>query len=233
MKLAVMQPYFFPYLGYFQLIHAVDVFVVYDDVAYIKQGWINRNFLLADCRPQRFTVPLSGASSFRAIHAVQPAAGRWRGKFLESLRHAYARAPQFSEVYSLVEAVVHSGSTSIADLAVESLKAVMSYADLRTSIRPTSRVYDNAQLTGQHRILDICRQEGADTYVNLPGGKSLYDRAAFAAKGVDLLFIEMNDVAYPQFRCDFVPNLSVLDVLMFNERERVQELMQRYSSRSP
>jgi hypothetical protein len=221
-----MQPYFFPYLGYFQLIHVADVFVVYDDVAYIKQGWINRNFLLAGCSPQRFTVPLSGASSFRPIRDIRVANNRWKSKFLKSLEHAYRKAPQFPGVYPLAEAVVQNGSWSLAELALDSVKAVMRYLELRTTIRPTSRVYDNGKLTGQQRILDICRQEGADTYVNLPGGKPLYDREMFAASGVDLQFIRMGDVSYRQFECKFVPNLSVLDVLMFNGQEKVLELLQ-------
>lgn len=229
MKLAVMQPYFFPYLGYFQLIHAVDVFVSFDDVTYIKRGWINRNFLLMNCRPQRFTVPLSGASQFRRVDATPLANIDWQSKFLKSLRQAYSRAPQFATVFAKVEALLRKKRSSVAELALDSVKTVVDHVGLKTTIRTTSKIYDNADLKGQERILDICRREDADTYINLPGGKALYDREAFAARGVNLRFIKMEDVRYRQFQCEFVPNLSILDVLMFNAAEAVRELLQRYS----
>ena len=229
MKLAIMQPYFFPYLGYFQLIHAVDTFVVYDDAMFIKQGWINRNFLLMDCRPQRFTISLSHVSSFQLICNTKISGGHWRVKFLKSLRQAYSKAPNIAQVYALVESVVIQKYPSIAEVALESLNAVMDYLGLTTVVRTTSRIYDNASLKGQDRILDICKQEQADVYINLPGGRALYDQEVFAGHGMDLRFLQPNEVRYPQFCCEFVPNLSILDVLMFNDRRKVREMLQAYS----
>lgn len=230
MKLAIMQPYFFPYLGYFQLIHAVDTFVAYDDVAYIKRGWINRNFLLMGCNSVRITVPLNNVSQFRPICNTQIAPVLWQHNFLKTLHQAYAKAPQFAQVYALAETVVKRDYPTVAELALSSLTEVMDYLSLKTTVRPTSRIYRNNHLSGQARILDICQQEKADTYVNLPGGRALYDREAFAARGVDLRFLQPGDVRYRQFRCEFVPNLSVLDVLMFNERDTVRELLQACST---
>ena len=187
MKLAVMQPYFFPYLGYFQLINAVDTFVIYDDVAFIKGGWINRNFLLMECSPLRFTVPLHKASSNRTICATRISALRWQRNFLKTLRQAYSKAPQFEPVYALAEKVVHKEYPSLAELALESLVAVADYLSIATEIRPTSRIYGNAHLKGGGRVLDICQQEKAGTYINLPGGMQLYDPAAFSTSGVNLV----------------------------------------------
>jgi hypothetical protein len=225
MKLAVMQPYFFPYLGYFQLINAVDIFVVYDDVAFIKGGWTNRNFLLMGCSSVRFTVPLHKASQNRSICATRISGQRWQQDFLKTLHQAYAKAPQFEPIYALTERVVQREYPNLAELALESLVAVAGYLGIPTEIRPTSRTYDNALLKGQERILDICRQEKADTYINLPGGRHLYDPTAFLASGVDLRFLQPEEIRYPQFRCEFVPQLSMLDVLMFNERESAQGLL--------
>ncbi len=229
MKLAIMQPYFFPYLGYFQLIAAVDRFVVYDDVMFIKQGWINRNFLLMGCCAQRFTIPISNVSSYKTIDQTAIANGQWRVKLLKSLRQAYLKAPNFTRIYALVESVVMKQQESISDLALESLTTVMSYLNMDTSLRPTSRIYDNATLKGQDRILDICGQERADIYINLPGGRELYRQEDFASRGMELYFLRPNIVPYPQFRCEFVPNLSILDVLMFNDRKVIQEMLQAYT----
>lgn len=232
MKLAVMQPYFFPYLGYFQLLYAVDLFVIYDDVNFIKQGWINRNFILMHCRPLRITIPLAGASSFRAIANTTVSADlAWRNKLLKTLYQAYAKAPHFEPVYTLVEGVVRTHCTSLAELALRSIQAVTEYLGLTTQIRPSTRPYANCSLKGEARILDICLREHADVYYNLPGGESLYERAIFAQAGVDLRFIQPNQPHYPQFGCAFVPNLSILDTLMFNTPETVRGYLEDYGTR--
>lgn len=228
MKLAIMQPYFFPYLGYFQLIHAIDTFVAYDDVAYIKQGWINRNYILTGRKPARFTVPVAAASSFCRICDTKTVLVNWQKKFLRSIQQAYVTAPMFHKVYTLVESVVMQKPSSIAELALTSITAVMNYICLERTIRPTSRIYTDSGLKGQARILDICQKERADTYINLPGGRKLYEREAFAAQGVTLCFLQPGEVHYQQFGSDFIPNLSILDVLMFNEPEEVCRLLQTY-----
>ena len=229
MKLAVMQPYFFPYLGYFQLIHAVDKLVVYDDVNFIKQGWINRNFILVDCQPLRITVPLSKASSFKTIAETtlspDPA---WRGKLLKTLSHAYAKAPHFEPVFALVNKVVQQHADSVAELALGSIHAVSEYLGLNTKIQSSARHYGNRHLKGEARVLDICRREGASAYHNLPGGQALYDPATFTAAGIDLRFIKPVEPRYRQFACTFVPHLSVLDVLMFNDRESTHSFLANY-----
>jgi hypothetical protein len=226
-----MQPYFFPYLGYYQLIAAVDAFVVYDDVMHIKRGWVNRNSILINCRSHRFTIPLSNASSRRLICETEIAGDGWKQGLLESVRRSYSKAPCFADIYPLVESVVTKPQSFISALALDSLVAVMDYLGLEATLRETSRIYGNAGLKGQERILDICRQEKASAYINLPGGRELYSRDAFAGQGLELYFLQPNPVQYPQLRCDFVPNLSILDVLMFNDREAVQGMLRSCSVR--
>ena len=230
-----MQPYLFPYLGYFQLIAAVDRFVVYDDVSFIKNGWINRNRILGggaagrEPEPAYFTVPLEGASSFKAIREVGVSPDpRWRAKLLKTLAQTYARAPCFREVYPLVESVLGATEARVSALAVASLRAVAAYLALEAEFVPSSAAYENGELRGQERVLDICRREGATTYVNPSGGRELYARDAFAARGVTLRFLEPQLRAYPQLRPPFVPGLSIIDVLMFNPRDRVRELLDDY-----
>ena len=229
MKLAIMQPYFFPYIGYFQLLKAVDKLVVYDDVNFIKQGWINRNFILGQCNPLRITVPLKQASSFMPIYEVQiaPISG-WKKRLLQTVFQAYSKAPFFSEVYPLMEEVVDEDCPTIAQLATSSILAVIKYLDLPLKVEATSRCYKNRNLKGQERVLDICRIEACEKYYNLPGGINLYERQAFQKSGVDLRFIQPRDVRYKQFECEFVPKLSIIDAMMFNDRNTVISYLDEY-----
>lgn len=229
MKLAVMQPYFFPYIGYFQLINAVDKFVIYDDVSYIKKGWINRNYILMNCQPLRFTIPLSNASQNRDIIDTRLTLNSvWREKLLRKIRHAYSKAPHFDEIIILAEAVIQKEHESIRDLALASLDAVINYLGICTEIQPTSREYNNSKLKGEARVLDICRIEAASAYYNLSGGYELYNQSAFNTLGISLHFIKPLHINYRQFDCKYVPDLSILDVLMFNDRETVVSYLTDY-----
>src|SRR6266849_8539370 len=178
-----MQPYLFPYIGYFQLLHAVDRFVMYDDVTFIKQGWINRNRMLVNGRPSYFSVPVKHASSFRLIRDTlvddDPQNERWVEKILKTFGNAYRRAPEFARVFPIVEAVFRRPTNRVAELAVMSLKSVADFLDIRTELVETSTRYDNSQLKATSRVLAICKAEGATEYVNVAGGRELYSRDRF------------------------------------------------------
>jgi hypothetical protein len=216
MKLAIMQPYFFPYLGYFQLLHAADKFVFYDDVNFIKNGWINRNRLLLDGNAHYFTVPLSGASALVPIKDIRfdASSSRWRRKMLGTFHLAYKNAPYRNQGLGMVESVLSTRTDSIALLARRSVLAVMEYLGIQREIVETSQVYANSHLKGPSRVLDICRREAAHIYGNLPGGRALYDEREFLARGIELRFIDVQLPAYPQGQSSFVPGLSILDVVM-------------------
>lgn len=227
-----MQPYLFPYLGYFQLVAVVDKFVFYDDVNFIKQGWINRNAILVAGRRHLFTVPLREASSFARISDTRINESFYPGgcrRLLKTLAQSYARAPCYEAVYEMIEGVLNRSERSIGRLAAASVLAVASYLDLRTAFVKSSATYGNAELKGSERVLDICRRERADSYYNAIGGKELYSRDEFARHGVDLKFIETKNVRYRQFGEEFVPWLSIIDVLMFNPKEVVQRLLGEYT----
>jgi hypothetical protein len=231
-KLGIMQPYLFPYLGYFQLMRAVDRFVVYDDVAFIKQGWINRNRILVNGQPSYFTVPIRHASSFAPIHDTviddQGQHARWREKTLKTIDNAYRRAPQFGVVFPLVEAVLMRPTNRVAELAVASLRAVAGLLEIPVDWVESSARYGNAHLKGEERVLAICRAEGAADYVNAAGGRELYGQDRFEAEGVRLHFLQPRHVEYRQFNHAFVPWLSIIDVLMFNPVETVRTLLGEY-----
>jgi hypothetical protein len=232
MTLAIMQPYLFPYIGYYQLLNAVDRFVIYDDVTYIKQGWINRNNTLSNGQPLLFTMPLIDASSNRLIKDIlvndrlfEP----WKVKFLRTLAQSYSKAPNVAKVVELVEQVLKQApGRSISEVAGESLHIVHSYLKLNTELIRSSNQYGNNHLSGQQRVLDICRQEVATAYINPIGGQSLYDKEIFQFHGINLSFIKSRLVTYQQYKNNFVPWLSIIDVLMFNSADETRSLLNEY-----
>ena len=218
-----MQPYFLPYIGYLQLMNAVDQFVLYDDVNYINKGWINRNRLLVNGKDYLFTVPLKEASQNKLINEIELSDDpQWRGKLLKTAEQAYKKAPFYGQAYPIMEQIVNLKNPTIAELILESLIILKQYLSIETEIVATSSSYKNADLKAQTRILDICQQAGATHYINPIGGVELYDKAVFAAQNIRLSFIKSKAVQYPQFKNEFVPWLSIVDVLMFNEPAVIQ-----------
>ena len=233
MKLAIMQPYLFPYLGYYQLISAVDHFVVLDDVTFIKQGWINRNRILSDGGAFTFTVPLRGAGSHVRIDEIAVSAReypRWRERFLRTLRQNYRKAPHFDAVMSLIDAVFcpPGARILIRDLATESLRVVMRYLGLPFRHSFSSMYAKPDDVRGADRVMFLCHALGASAYYNAPGGRDLYDRRRFAREGIELRFVVPRRIEYPQGRGAHVANLSMLDVLMFNNRAAVRSMLGEY-----
>jgi hypothetical protein len=218
LQLAIMQPYFFPYVGYFQLIHAVDTLVFYDDVTYRKQGWINRNRILVGGAARFFTVPVRGASSSVLIHRTfvdEAQLPRWRKRFLRTLAEAYASSPQLPVVLDLVVAALDAESSDVAALAQRSVRLCCEYLDLKPRFLVSSSSFPaTGASSGATRVLDICRATGATTYVNAPGGRGLYEASVFARHGVALRFLVPRLDRYPQPGPTFVPGLSILDLLL-------------------
>ena len=216
MKLAIMQPYFFPYIGYWQLIRAVDRFVIYDDVNYIKRGWINRNRILINSVPSYITVPLHKSSQFKLIcETTLESSFFWREKLIKAIAVTYGRAPSFADVFPVLERLIRYETNSLSEYLTHQLRALATLMGIETEFVTTSRTYQNRRLAGQERILDICKREQATTYVNPQGGQELYDPKVFKERGTDLRFLVMRPVRYRQrSAAEFVPNLSIIDVLM-------------------
>jgi WbqC-like protein family len=228
-KLAIMQPYLFPYIGYFQLINAVDKFVAYDDVAFIKQGWINRNNILVNGNPFLFTVPVKNISSYSLIlETAITYEIDWKTKIFKTIKQSYQKAPYYSSVFSIIESVFNIEEQYISKMAMNSIRQVALYLDLHTDLKDSSVSYANGSLSGQARVLDICQQEMATQYINPMGGKELYSKDDFKIKGVELAFIKSKSIRYKQIKNNFMPNLSIIDVLMFNSPSEVRELLQQY-----
>jgi hypothetical protein len=231
-RLGINQPYLFPYLGFFQLLHAVDRFVFYDDVSFIKQGWIHRNRLLINGTASLFTVPVRDRSSNRPIREIlidDEGNGRWRPRLLKTIDNAYRRAPEFGAVFPLLEQVLDARVSRVGELARLSIETVAAFLEIKTKFVASSTVYGNGHLVGEVRVLDICQREGVSEYVNLPGGRQLYSADHFADRGVRLRFVASTPPTYRQFGTEFVPDLSIIDVLMFNSRPLAQTLLATYS----
>ncbi|GAB4025158.1 WbqC family protein [Spirosoma gilvum] len=226
-----MQPYFLPYIGYMQLIKAVDKFVLYDDVAFINRGWINRNRLAINGQEHLFTVPLKDASQNKRINEVHIADDpKWRGKLLKTIEQGYRKAPYYQTVMPLVEKIINFTTDSIAELVYFSLIELTQYLELPTAIVQSSGIYNNVELKAQERILDICQQEKATGYINPIGGTELYDKPTFAQAGIELNFIKSNKFEYPQVnnRNPFIPWLSIVDILMNNDLTSVKTMLDEY-----
>lgn len=223
-----MQPYLFPYIGYYQLINTVDKFIVYDDVNFIKQGYINRNSILVNGKPYRYAVPLENQSSFSKINETMinhKIYEKWKKNFLKTIVQSYNKAPFFNEVFLIIKNTFEIDNNNLSVLSTNSLKNISNYIGIKTVFEDSSSIYHNQNLSAQNRVLDICEKENATVYVNTIGGIELYSKKYFLEKKIKLYFIMSNTINYNQFHKEFVGNLSIIDVLMFNDINTVKKFI--------
>lgn len=226
MTLGIMQPYFMPYIGYWQLMAVVDVYVVYDDVNYIKGGWVSRNRILMNGKPHLFTIILNGASPNKLFNEIDVRDNFV--KFRKMLQGCYAKAPYFSNTMQLMEQVYSCEQRDLGHFMMNQFRVILDYLHCDTQLILSSDLAKDNTLKGSEKVKHICRLLGADTYYNAIGGRELYDKSDFSAQGIDLKFVQTLPVQYKQFNNDFQPNLSLIDVLMFNSCEEIQQLLTRY-----
>lgn len=230
MKLGIMQPYFLPYLGYWQLLNAVDTYVVYDDVNYIKGGWIPRNRILVHGEVQFIRLKLSQASSYKRICDTELSVDPfWRDKLLKTIYMAYHKAPYFDDVYAVMQKIISYPEQNLANFLVNSLFEIRNYLRIDTRLIRSSQMMRNECLKGEERVIHICKQLGAKEYYNAIGGKALYNGMIFREKGIDLHFLRTNYKKYPQFKQNFVAGLSILDIMMFNPVKKIGSMLQEYT----
>ena len=230
MKVAIMQPYFLPYPGYFQLVAAVDAFVIYDDIKFTKQSWINRNRLLASGEAEIFTVPIAKGSDALDIRDRELAADfpAQRAKLERRIEAAYGNAPFFHTVMPVVRACLATPEANLFRFLHHTLETVLNHLGVRTPMHISSALGVPRALRGQDRVLATCAALGATEYVNAPGGRALYDDASFRRAGLRLTFLQPRIPAYAQFSGDFVPNLSIIDAMMFNSPTNLAGLLAAY-----
>lgn len=220
-----MQPYLLPYIGYFQLIAAADVFVVYDNIKYTKKGWINRNRLLLQGQPWTFSLPLQAGSDHLDIVQRQVSASFQPGDLLRKLEAAYRKAPFFETTMSLAQTVLSCREKNLFDFLLHGLQQTMAHLSLNTPIRVSSTLQVDGQLRAEERVIATCKALGAKQYLNPIGGTELYDPVHFSQAGLGLSFLRSRLSSYPQQGQPFVPALSILDVLFFSGQEATRTLI--------
>ena len=216
-----MQPYFLPYIGYWQLIAAVDAFVAYDNIKYTKKGWINRNRFLMNGAEAGFSLPLRKDSDFLDVNQRYLADAFERENLLNRFLEAYRKAPEFSSVMPLLEKIIRNPAADLFEYILGSIHAVCGFLEIKTPLVVSSTIACDHSLKSLERVQAICKALGAETYVNPVGGVELYSREDFARNRIDLKFLKALPFEYSQGGSPFVPWLSIIDVLMFNRKERV------------
>ena len=229
MRVGIMQPYFFPYIGYFQLIAAVDLFIVYDNIKYTKKGWINRNRMLQNGTDVMFSLPLKNASDYLEVRERELASDFNRDKLLNQFKEAYRRAPYFKDIFPLVEQIVLYKDANLFRFLYHSIIRICQHLEITTEIRISSDIDIDHDLKNQDKVLALCSAVGATTYVNAIGGIELYSKETFRKSGIELNFIKSKPFEYPQLIESFIPWLSIIDVMMFNSLNVIKSRLAEFN----
>jgi hypothetical protein len=234
-KLAIMQPYFFPYIGYWQLLRAVDTFILFDDVQYMRPGWINRNRILKPAEGwQYIVVPLQAHSHKELIRNILAHDRQnWKEQIIAQLAHYKRKAPYFSVVLELIKATLYSVTDHrMAYINFAVINNINRALDIKTKVLLSSECnfnYTDVKAAGDW-ALQISQQMHAQQYINPISGASLYNIGEFRRSGIQLTLLAPNAIKYPQAG-QFEPSLSIIDVLMFNGIENTKLLLNEFSLR--
>lgn len=233
MKVAIKQPCFMPYVGYFQVIKYVDTYVLYDDVNYYKGGYINRNNILVNNRSNMIVIPVKDASRRKLINEVElHKEDRLFRNATKTIQMAYKKAPYFDAVFPIIERVLDSDDQLVSELAQRSIVEVAAYLGFKTRFIVSSESFSNSRgIEKEQRLITICKEIGAKSYVCDIGGEEIYKKENFEKEGLDLQFFVPALSEYKQFDADFIPALSIIDALMFNSVEEVNAMMDRFELR--
>lgn len=227
MTLAIMQPYIFPYIGYFQLMNAADEFVIYDNIEFTKKGWINRNRILANGKADFITLPLKKDSDYLHINQ-RYLADIWidnRKKMLNNIIEWYKKSPSFQFAFPVIEKAVLFEESNLFKFIYHSLCLIKEYLNIETTLLVSSAIHINHSLKAQEKVIEICKARNAGRYINPIGGLELYNREIFKKQQIELNFLKTSDVVYSQFNNEFVPFLSIIDLMMFNSKEKIKEFL--------
>lgn len=224
-----MQPYFFPYIGYWQLINAVNKYIIYDDVNFIKGGWIQRNNILMNGQSMRIILRLCNASQNKLINEIEVLNDIYNKKILKTIKICYGRAPHFLDCFPILEEVINQDEKNLAKYLEFSIRLICKYLSINIEVFVSSEIKKNNDLRGKDKIIDICKIMGAKEYINAIGGKAFYTHDEFNARGIQLKFLKTNDIRYKQFNNEFIPNLSIIDVMMFNSINETKTLLEEFT----
>lgn len=226
-----MQPYFMPYIGYFQLINAVDKFVIYDNIKYTKKGWINRNRILVNGKDQYISLPLKKDSDYLNIDE-RVLSDSWvneRRKLLNKLKASYAKSPFYSSIIILLEDILNHPEKNLFNFIFNSVEKVCYYLDIETPLVKSSSLDIDNSLKSELKVIEICNCLKSSSYLNPIGGVDLYNKNEFLRNYIDLSFLKSDEIIYNQFKNNFLPFLSIIDILMFNSKSDIRVFLNKYS----
>ena len=231
MKLAIMQPYFLPYIGYWALMNAVDEYIVYDNIQYTKKGWFNRNRILVNGTDSYITIPIKKDSDHLDVkdRYISDEWNKDSCKILNRIRELYRKAPYFKEVYPIIESCVLYPDRNLFSFIFHSMNIVKDYLSIKTPLVISSSIDIDHNLKAEERVKALCIARRADTYINPIGGIDLYNKQDFENDGISLCFLKVKEIQYKQFDKPFVPWLSILDITMFNNKENIQKMLESYT----
>ncbi len=228
MRIAIMQPYFLPYIGYFQLIQSVDKFVIYDNIKYTKKGWINRNRYFLNGKSKTFTIPIEKGSDFLNINQRSISDNFDKNKFLRQFLSTYSKSDNTELIMKLLIKIIKFEDTNLFNYILHSVKIICNHLNISTKIIISSSLDISNEIKGSKRVIEICKALKAKTYINAIGGKDLYNKKEFYDEGIKLLFLKTKDYQYQQFDYKFIKDLSIIDVMMFNNNEQIKKLISNY-----
>lgn len=225
-----MQPYFLPYIGYWQLINAVDTFVVYDNIQFSKSGWFHRNNILVNGTRTLFTIPLKKDSDYLDVRdrKLSDSSNIEINKIISRIKNNYKKAPYFNDAFPLIQDILLFSEKNLFEYILNSITKICSYLEIKTPILKSSDVHIDHSLRSQNKVIAISKALKADIYINPIGGVSLYDRNTFKNYKVELLFLKAEMIEYSQFCSTFEPSLSIVDVMMFNNVATIQKMLTRF-----
>lgn len=228
MKTAIMQPYFLPYIGYWQLINAVDTFVIYDNIQYTKKGWFNRNRFLQNGQDVLFSIPLKKDNNYLNVDKRFISPEFNKKELIAQFQNAYAKAPYLKEGMSILDEIINYNEDNLFKYLYNSVQKICGFLDIDTKIIISSTINIDHNLKSKDKVITICKDLGANSYINPIGGYELYNKTDFEKNGLSLMFIKTNPIAYNQLGEGFLTNLSIIDMIMFNDKKTIIKYLNEY-----
>ena len=230
MKIGIMQPYFFPYIGYWQLINYCDVFVVYDNIQFTKKGWIKHNRILANGKDQMIGLTLKKNSDYLNVidRYLSDDFDKERFKILNIIRQNYSKAEYFKEIFPIITEIMLYENKNLFEFIYNSIEEICKILNITTKLVIASKININHELKGKDKVIALTKKLQGDTYINPIGGIELYDFNEFKLNNINLAFLKAKNIEYKQLSNEFVPFLSIIDVLMNNGLEGTKQMLNQY-----
>lgn len=196
MIIGIMQPYFMPYIGYWQLMNAVDKYVVYDNIEFTKKGWFNRNRILLNGKDFLFSIPIKNDSDYLHVNQRFVSETFDKQKLLSQIRNAYSKAPYFKTIFPIIESIIMLEEENLFKYIFNSIKAIHELLDIKSELIVSSSISIDHALKGKDKVLAICKNLNADSYYNAIGGNLLYNKNEFEQHNIELNFIKTRNIEY-------------------------------------